>query len=503
MNAPDWRSSNAADAILAARAHDERPALIDLMRTGADATSNAGVAVSYARLVELVEAATRELRALGLARDGGEVPRVCLAGANGTTYVVLALAVLRAGACLVPLASELSHAEREQLVRAVHPRAVLLAPGARWEGSVAPQRVLRVGGDEVGVVLAPCGDARSPLDEARLAALDPAFIRFSSGTTGASKGVVLSHRTLLERVAAANRGLGITADDRVLWVLSMAHHFAASILLYLANGATTVLVGAQLPAELLGAAREHAATVLYASPFHYGSLAAVRAEGAWPSLRLAVSTAASLPTTTARAFEARFGVPPAQALGIIEVGIVALNRTPRERPESIGRPLPDFAVELRDERGAVVAPGEIGELFVRGPGMLDAYLWPFRSRDEILQDGWFSTGDLATAAADGSLTLVGRARSVINVSGLKCFPEEIEAVLERHPEVAAARVSGRPHAHVGAVPVADVVPRDPQRPPEPRELAAHCRASLARFKVPVEFRFVDELPRTASGKVKR
>jgi len=88
VNAPDWRSSNAADAILAARAHDERPALIDLMRTGADATSNAGVAVSYARLVELVEAATRELRALGLARDGGEVPRVCLAGANGTTYVI-------------------------------------------------------------------------------------------------------------------------------------------------------------------------------------------------------------------------------------------------------------------------------------------------------------------------------------------------------------------------------------------------------------------------------
>jgi long-chain acyl-CoA synthetase len=216
-----------------------------------------------------------------------------------------------------------------------------------------------------------------------------------------------------------------------------------------------------------------------------------------------VSTAAPLPAATARAFDARFGVGVAQALGIIELGLVAVNDEPRAKPESIGRPLPDFTTRLRGEDGRDVPPGVVGELIVRGPGMLDAYLWPFRTRDEILDDGWFSTGDLATADATGSLTLVGRTRSVINVSGLKCFPEEIEAVLVQHPGVAAARAFGRPHARVGAVPVAEIVPLDPGRPPAAGALAAHCRAALARFKVPVEFRVVAALPLTASGKVKR
>lgn len=500
---------NAADEILAPRLHDERVALIDAMQVAAGGPTRAAAVraaevVSYARLAEVVAVLARELRAHGLARDDDAVPRIGLAGPNGTAYVALALAVLRAGGCVVPIASELSAPERAELVRAVHPRAVLLADGARWDGPGAGSaRALGASPVAASLVPDPCAGERSPHDEVRLATLDPAFIRFSSGTTGASKGVVLSHRTLLARIAAADRGLGIGAEDRILWVMSMAHHFAASILLYLARGAATVLVGAHMPADVLAAARGHAATVFYAAPFHYALLAASRSDAAWPSLRLAVSTAAALPAATARAFDDRFGVPVAQALGIIEAGIVAVNESPRERPESIGRPLPDFAAELRDEAGRVVDTGEVGELFVRGPGMLDAYLWPFRTRDEILRDGWFATGDLAIAAADGSLRLAGRARSVINVSGMKCFPEEIEAVLERHPAVAAARVFGRPHPQVGAVPVAEVVAKDPARPPEPRALATHCRAALARFKVPVEFRLVGALPRTASGKLKR
>jgi long-chain acyl-CoA synthetase len=315
--------------------------------------------------------------------------------------------------------------------------------------------------------------------------------------------VILSHQTLLERVAAANRGLGIGPDDRILWLMPMAHHFAASIVLYLAQRATIVLVGGTLASDVLTAARAQRASVFYGSPFHHAVLAADASGAAWPSLRLTVSTAAALPVATARAFEARFGVPVAQALGIIEAGLVAVNDQPREKPDSVGRALPDFAAELRDEGGRAVGTGEVGELYVRGRGLLDGYLWPFRTRAEILDAGWFATGDLATADADGSLRLVGRSRSVINVSGMKCFPEEIEAVLQQHPLVAAARVSGRAHGHVGAVPVADVVPRDAAHPPAAGALAAHCRAALARYKVPVEFRMVDALPRTPSGKIKR
>lgn len=465
--------------------------------------------VTYGELATLVDDVARRLRATGvLARDEG-VPRIALAAPNGIAHVVLALAVLREGGCVVPVASELAPPERRALLRALHPRA-LVACGAAAHADAAgicgqALASLDVAGAAVQVLDAPARERgeRSPLDETALAALDPAFVRFSSGTTGSSKGVLLSHRTLVERVRAANRGLGIGDGDRVLWLMPMAHHFAASILLYLAQRATTVLVGSSLAGEVLAAARAHDATVFYGSPFHHALLAADGSGATWPTLRLSVSTAAPLPVATARAFDARFGVPAAQALGIIELGLVAVNDEPRAKPGSVGRPLPDFEVQLRGEDGRAVPPGVVGELLVRGPGMLDGYLWPFRTRDEIVDDGWFATGDLATADPSGSLTLVGRTRSVINVSGMKCFPEEIEAVLTQHPGVAAARVTGRPHARVGAVPVADVVPRDPTRPPATRDLAAHCRAALARFKVPVEFRVVAALPLTASGKVKR
>lgn len=500
---------NVVEHLLGHGPGDAHPALVD---TGHARDASGGAAsrtVTYGELARLVEDATQRLHESGVVARSDGVPRIGIAAPNGVPHVVLALAVLNAGGCVVPVAGELAPPEQRALLQALHPRAVLMADDARASfGGLAdctPIGSFDVAGTGVRVLDALGGAraARSPFDETELAALDPAFIRFSSGTTGTSKGVILSHRTLLERAAAANRGLGVGEDDRVLWLLPMAHHFAASIVLYLASHATTVLVGSTLAGDVLGAARAHRATLFYGSPFHHAVLAADPSGVGWETLRLSVSTAAALPLATARAFDARFGVPVSQALGIIEAGLVAVNDRPREKPESVGPPLPDFAAELRGEDGRPVATGEVGELHVRGRGLLDGYLWPFRARDHILDDGWFATGDLATADADGSLRLVGRSRSVINVSGLKCFPEEIEAVLQQHPGVAAARVSGRAHAHVGAVPVADVVPRDAQHPPATRELAAHCRAALARYKVPVEFRIVDALPLTASGKVKR
>lgn len=491
------------DHLLGRGGDDAQVALLDASATGAPGRARV---LTYGTLAALVDDTVQRLRASGVVAAPDGIARIGVAAPNGIAHVVLALAVLRAGGCVVPVAGELARPERRALLRALHPRAVLVADGFRWDADDgATATTLDVAGTAVRVVRPPGGEsqARSPHDEPAIAALDPAFVRFSSGTTGTSKGVILSHGTLLARIAAANRGLGISPADRILWTMPMAHHFAASILLYLAQHATTVLATGHVASELLAVARAHEASVLYGSPFHMALLAAERSGEGWPSLRLAVSTAAALPVASARAFDARYGVPVAQALGIIEAGLVALNDRPRERPEDVGPPLPDFAAELRDDAGRAVASGEVGELFLRGPGMLDGYLWPLRPREQILAGGWFATGDLARADARGALRLVGRTRSVINVSGSKCFPEEIEAVLLAHPEVAAARVVGRPHAHLGAVPVADVVPCDLGRPPDARGLGAHCRAALARYKVPVEFRIVRALPLTASGKVKR
>lgn len=421
--------------------------------------------VTYGQLSSKVSDAARIIQNSPAARVGLDCP-------NGIAHVVLALAIVKTGKCLVPLASELVPREREEIIRQTGLGAIVHADGSLSEMKIA-----------------------YPLecDETALAKLNPAFIRFSSGTTGKSKGIVLSHQSLLERISAANRGLQISPSDKIVWILPMAHHFAVSIILYLWRGATTIIVKSHLAEDVLSAAIEHRGTILYGSPFHHGLLATEPSERPWPTLRLAVSTAATLPLATAENFENRYGLPLSQGLGIIEVGLSFLNcEAAHAKPGSIGKPFSDYAAELRE-----------GQLFIRGPGMLDAYLTPWQIRSEILENGWFRTGDMARQDEDGDYYLEGRSHSVINVAGMKCFPEEVEAVLGTHAEVLSARVSGRPHPKMGAVPIAEIIPRSISQPPSVASLTALCRTSLARYKMPVEFRFVESLPRTASGKIKR
>lgn len=466
---------NVADLIAArAAAHPEHPAL---MQRG-------GVSWSYGELLGRADAIAARLREI---IGAVEAPRVGLFCPNGSDYVALALGILRAGGCLVPIASELALPERAAQIALTAPHLILAAGPHPW---LPGEGIAEDGWQWTR------GTATAQFPENRFAALAPAFVRFSSGTTGMSKGVVLGHATLLGRIRSANRRLGISAADRVLWTLPMAHHFAVSIVLYLAEGATTVLEDSHLAADVLTTARECGATVIYGSPFHHALLAAEDSGRAWPTLRLAVSTAARLSAETATAFRERYGVPLAQGLGVIEVGLPLLN-TDAQKPLSIGRS-DDLAVSLHN----VDADG-IGELLFRGPGMFDAYLSPWRERADALEDGWFATGDLASRDEDGFFFLRGRAKSVLNVGGIKFFPEEIEAVLDAHSSVLASRVRGEPHPRWEMIAIAEIIPRDPQNPPATPALTRHCRTELAGYKVPTRFEIVSTLPRTPNGKLQR
>jgi long-chain acyl-CoA synthetase len=282
----------------------------------------------------------------------------------------------------------------------------------------------------------------------------------------------------------------------------MAHHFAVSIVLYLHAGAVTILESSPAREDILATAEKHQATVIYGSPFHFALLAADAGTFRWPSLRLPVATAAALPENTARAFEARFGQPIIQGLGIIEVGLSVLNLdAPSTKPAALGKPLPHYEVRVLDDDGHDVPDGTPGEFNVRGPGLLDAYLVPWNPSP--LLDGFFASGDLVVRDADGHLTLVGRKKSLINVAGMKVFPEEVEACLDAHPAIRRSRVSAAEHPHMGQIPVAEIIPADPAHPPHPGELQKHCRATLSAYKVPFRFRIVDTLPLTASGKLRR
>lgn len=448
-------------------------------------------AVTYGAFAARVRALGERLAGHGITR-GTNVGLHCPSGAD---YIALTYALWHAGACVTPIPTELAAAEKLAIAEAIHLDALLAAvPGLETLDALIASAPAVLAD---GCVLAPARPRRAP--PAGLAAIDAAFIRFTSGTTGASKGVVLSHRTIAERIVAANAGLRIGPDDRVLWLLSMAYHFAVSIVAYLSFGATIVLCRNHFGVTIVDSVRARAATLLYGAPSHFELMTHDRSGQMISSLRLAIATTARLRPEISEAFYRRFRLAPNETYGIIEVGLPAANiHAPWEKRGSVGPPLPAYELRLHE-------PGAdgIGEIRLRGPGLLDAYYEPWLTREALLDQGggWLATGDLGRLDGDGCLTIVGRTKELISVAGMKFFPQEVEAVLARHPAVREACVYARADPHLGEVPHALVVLRGAD--PGTATLAAFCREHLAAYKVPQVIRPVAQIPRTGSGKLVR
>jgi long-chain acyl-CoA synthetase len=308
---------------------------------------------------------------------------------------------------------------------------------------------------------------------------------------------------VVERVEAANKGLQLGPGDAVVWVLPMAYHFVVSVMLYLYHGATIVLSEDFTAKEIIRAAQVSNAVLLYASPMHVRLLVSDPACTSLGPLRCVISTSAGSSPALCDSFFKKFGLPVSQAFGIIEVGLPIINlNSAADHPEAVGHALPDFEVAILDDGLHPLPDGDVGQLALRGPGMFDGYLSPPRLRDDILRNGWFLTGDLATHSPDGVITIRGRSKSMINVAGNKVFPEEVEAVINAHPFVSGSRVRGGAHALLGEIVEADVVLNDGAAL-DAEDLIAHCRKHLTVHKLPQRIRFVPALDMTATGKVKR
>jgi long-chain acyl-CoA synthetase len=446
----------------------QKPALID------DST-----VVTYAGLVEVVGSFAARLDTLDLPPGA----RVGLCYPNSIDYVALTFALWRVHAVVVPLPMECTVEEFADIATTMQLEAILSQKPSPQSSPLTPS----------------CFVTRlTPAEPADNHGLNIAFIRFTSGTTNARKGVVLSHETVGDRVLAANKALGIGPDDVVMWCLPMAHHFLITIVLYLTEGATVVLARHVLARPFIDATNRWKGTVLYAAPFHFAMLARDKSEARLDSVRLAVSTTCALPEDVARDFLKRFDRPLCQALGIIELGLVSLNTDdPTGRWNSVGRPLKDHCVRILN-------PDEIGcgDVAISGPGFFDAYAAPWVPREQAISEGWFTTGDIGRIDADGFLFLISRKTAVINLAGRKVFPEEIEAVLNRHPLVRESRVFGRLHPHLGEVVEAELVLTEPAADLAP--VREFCRDHLASYKIPSRLTVVSSLPRTATtGKIVR
>jgi acyl-coenzyme A synthetase/AMP-(fatty) acid ligase len=331
-----------------------------------------------------------------------------------------------------------------------------------------------------------------------------AFIRFTSGTTGVSKGVVLSHETIEERILCANSSLQISEHDHVLCVLSMAFHFVVSVILYLRNGACLILCHEINAQALLQCINDFKVTFIYASPLHIRLLAGDSGNNDISTVRMVVSTSSSIEKDVCQRFKERYSISITQAYGIIELGLPVVNINDSDiSPELIGTCSKGFQAKIFDETLQALPFGETGQLGLSGPGMLDAYLSPFKRRADILHESWFLTGDLASMDELGRIKIQGRKKSMINVGGNKLFPEEVESVLLSHPSIANCRVKGIEHSLLGEVVGADIVLKENCNVPDHEELRSLCRKQLSAYKIPHVFSFIDHIPSTPSGKNKR
>ena len=409
--------------------------------------------------------------------------RVGLNFPNGINYVALTYALWRLQAVVVPIPTECTEEEILEIAGVMQLQAILSDKPRAQSVELAP-----------GCFFTELALSGPPDNHG----LDLAFIRFTSGTTSARKGVALSHETICARIRSANKAFQISHRDTVIWCLPMAHHFLITIVLYLSEGATIVLARHVLAKPFLEAVNRWQGTVLYAAPFHFSMLARDNSGVAISSVRLAVSTTCGLPQNVAEDFFKRFGISLSQGLGVIELGLVSLNMDdPRARWNSVGRPAGDFQVRIHepDAEGC-------GEVAVKGPGIFDAYVAPWIRLNQIMRGGWFFTGDIGRFDAEGFLFLLSRKTAVINLAGRKVFPEEIEAVLNRHPDVRESRVYGKLHPHLGEVVEAELVMNSAAASLD--SVRAFCREHLASYKIPMRFTIVQELPRTpVTGQIRR
>ena len=424
----------------------------------------------------------------------GDVVAVQLA--NRVELIVALFAAWRLGAAVTPVNPALTHDETEHQVQDA--AAVVLigeAGGHRIDGPtylVVDELPLDDGAD-------PPGPARTQTDEL-------ALVIYTGGTTGRPKGVMLDHRHLDVMCAMIIEEMRLGFDDHSLLILPLFHvnGIVVSVLSPLLAGARTTIGERFDPATFWTTVERVRPTYFSAVPTIYTMLLAQDPEPApdTSSLRLVVCGAAPMPPDLIGHFEERFDVAMLEGYGLSE-GTTASTINPLDglrKPGTVGRPIAGQQVRIVDEDGTELPAGQPGEVVIQGPNVMRGYLNRPEATAEAIVDGWLHTGDVGLMDEDGYLVLVDRLKDLIIRGGENLYPKEIEGALYQHPAVLEAAVVGAPDPVFGEEVAAFVSLREGHEV-TPDELRAHCRQRLAKAKVPRYLEILDELPKTAVGKI--
>jgi fatty-acyl-CoA synthase len=480
--------------------YGEREALIDLQ---------AGRRISHADLAEDVAALAAGLAERGIGR--GDV--VSLLGANSVNYLIALLAISARGAIAATINFRLHPSEIGYLVANAGARTLLVdeaLESAAEAGKLAEhgiERTILLDGDGAesvdGLIAAHRG---APLEVARVAMEDPQRILHTSGTTSRPKGVTITHGNVQWNFLTQMTELGLTAADRLLIAMPLFHVAALDGpgMSVLHVGGTLVISAAADPETLLRAIEVERVT---------GSILATPTSAALAEAALAREVDASslrflkfggLPPEVFHAIHRAFPATRLiEGMGMTECcsGIVYVDEAHMvEKRASVGRPVPHIDIRVVDDAENDVPVGELGELIIRGPKVSPGYWRDPEATAAAWVNGWLHSGDVARFDEDGYLYLVDRKKDMIKTGGENVASVEVEAVLETHPAVREVAVVGAPSERWGEVPFAAVVVSTEV---SAEDLRDHCLASLAKFKVPADFKFTAELPRTQTGKIRK
>lgn len=467
-----------------------------------------GRGLSYARLLDRIDRARAALAAAGV--QPGQ-PVALLLG-NSDLYVVWYLAALDLGAIAVPLNTRLAPREAAYILR--HSQAVLLLTEPAFADLLA--ELATAHGMAVATLTLDPRDPESGLTDARAAAAPalgpdaPAAVYYTSGTTGRPKGVVHTHASLLAITLQSPPAWEYDHDGLRMLAVTPLFHIAAHTAFFpaLMLGGTLV-VDTYDTAGTLELIRDGAITAVFAVPSILLLLVDAARMRSVTLDRVRTVMFGAAPMTISKLGDVQGLFPNAglvHGMGQTESGgtLVTLPSVAAfARAGSVGTALAGVEVAIFDDHDRPVPPGTVGELVARGPNLMQGYLRNDAATRDTLRGGWLHTGDLGFQDPDGLVTLVDRKKDMIIRGGENIYCSEVEQVLLRHPAIKAAAVVGQPDALFGEQ-VAAFLVADPGLPrPGEDEIAAHCRGQLADYKVPVTLRFVDELPLTATGKIRK
>jgi malonyl-CoA/methylmalonyl-CoA synthetase len=443
-----------------------------------------------------------------------EGARIAVQTEKSVEALLLYLAVLRAGYVYLPLNTAYQGGEVEYFIGNAEPSVVVCSgKNFGWVSKIAfkagVQHVFTLNEDRTGSLLDRAAHQSDDHVPAQRTRDDLAAILYTSGTTGRSKGAMLTHGNLLSNARTLKSAWGWREGDVLIHALPIFHVHGLFVASHgaLLNGSKMLWFSKFLPRGVISRLGE--ATVFMGVPTLYVRLLAEPGftHDACRHMRLFISGSAPLLIETFNEFRERTGHTILERYGMSETVMLTSNpydaKDGERRGGTVGFPLPGVSVRVRDDKGHELAAGEIGGIEVKGPNVFKGY-WrmPEKTKEEFTDDGWFKTGDVGKIDERGYVVIVGRSKDLIITGGYNVYPAEIEGYLNEMPGVAESAVIGVPHADFGEAVVAVVVAKD-GKSLDSTSLVSELKSRIANFKVPKQVFVVNELPRNAMGKVQK